>query len=132
MKHSNGVIAAKSLLLVFSLQAVLGAACFAGPTALKEQGSGVITKAVTIVSAPNAASVSINGEYVGKTPCVVDVAVNSEGQCVRPLVIRAQKLPAFAYESERFFPGKEKDGNSNFVPAVLLFDLNVQRVVTLR
>jgi PEGA domain len=123
---------AKSLICLV-LQAVLGTACFAGSLTTDERtASSVSAKAVTIVSEPTAASVSINGAYVGKTPCVVNIAVNSDGQCTRPLDIRAQKYPVFTYQAERFFPGKEKDGANNLVPSVLLFDLNVQRVVTLR
>ncbi len=126
------ILGTKSLLPFLILQAITGAACFAGPTVPSHQAGNIIPKSVLIVSEPTGASVSINGQRVGTTPCVVDLAVKPDGQCVRPLLIRAEKLPAFAYEGERFFPGKEKDGTSNFVPSVLRFDLNVQRVVTLR
>ncbi len=127
-----GVVQTKLLLPFLFLQAIAGAACLAGPTVASDQTGKIVPKSVLIVSEPTGAAVSINGQRVGTTPCVVDLAVKANGQCVRPLLIRAEKLPAFAYEAERLFPGKEKDGASNYVPPVLRFDLNVQRVVTFR
>jgi hypothetical protein len=104
----------------------------AGPSAADLNRASVQIKSVQIQSDPTNATVTVNGTTVGRTPCLVDIAVNPEGQAIRPIVIRAQKLPAFAYEAERYFPGRERDGATNIVPTVLLFDLNVQRVVTVR
>jgi hypothetical protein len=126
--------------MVLSLLVLLfgwGAVCYAGQSSTGSGASlvrstGVAAKSVTILSEPTAASIFINDQFVGKTPCVVDVAVNSAGQCVKHLEIRAQKPPTVVYRQTRVFPGENEDGRLDNVPSVLYFDLFVQRVVTIR
>jgi hypothetical protein len=127
---------------LFVWQASFSTACLAGerivntvssPDAGKaENMAGVRLKPVTVVSDPTDASIVINGKFVHKTPVVVEIPVDANGNSLKRLEIVAQKFPAEVYEQARIFPGVGEDGKMNHVPSVLYFDLNVQRVVTVK
>jgi PEGA domain len=87
---------------------------------------------VTIVSQPAGARILINGDYVGTTPLLVDVAVDKFGRSVRNIEFRAVAPQPMITRGTRSFPAAGTDGDSSRIPRLVDFDLNVQSVFVIR
>jgi hypothetical protein len=87
---------------------------------------------VTIVSQPAGARILINGDYVGTTPLLVDVAVDKFGRAVRNIEFRAVAPQPMITRGTRSFPAAGTDGDSSKIPRLVDFDLNVQSVYVIR
>ena len=87
---------------------------------------------VTIVSQPAGARILINGDYVGTTPLLVDVAVDKFGRAVRNIELRAVAPEPMITRGARLFPAAGTDGDSGRIPRLVDFDLNVQSVYVIR
>lgn len=97
-----------------------------------DRSASVAVRPVTIVSQPTGCGIWLNGKYAGKTPLLVDVAVDPEGRCLKGLEVRAIRPPPFTVEEVRNFPAANVDGVTSFVPSVIWLDLYIQRVFVLR
>jgi hypothetical protein len=89
-------------------------------------------QSVAIVSQPAGARILINGEYVGTTPLLVDVAVDKFGRAVRNIEFRAVAPKPMITRGIRLFPAAGTDGDSSRIPRLVDFDLNVQSVYVIR
>ena len=113
--------------------------CFAGvdsnPSQRREIRGGISgseLRAVTIVSTPRGARIEINGGYVGRTPLVVDFAVDRFGRALRDIQVKAVAPVPAVYEEVRRFPAAGTDGDASRIPRFVDFDLNVQPVFVIR
>jgi hypothetical protein len=116
-------LAGLAMLLVAPICLAGGDSTQARSSRAQNKGTAVEVRPVTIVSRPIGAKVQINGRYVGKTPLVVDFAVDSFGRSVRDIEVRAIAQTPGTVDDVRWFPGS--DGNASFIPSVLAFDLNI-------
>jgi hypothetical protein len=89
-------------------------------------------RAVTIVSQPTGARILINGDYVGITPLLVDVAVDKFGRAIRNIEVRAVAPRPLNTDGVRSFPAAGTDGDTSRIPHLVDFDLNVQSVFVIR
>jgi PEGA domain len=89
-------------------------------------------QSVTILSEPAGARILINGDYVGTTPLLVDVAVDKFGRAVRNIELRAVAPQPRINQETRRFPAAGSDGDTSIIPRLVDFDLNVQSVFILR
>jgi hypothetical protein len=89
-------------------------------------------KSVTIVSQPAGARILINGDYVGTTPLLVNVAVDKFGRAIRTIELRAVAPQPMITRGTRSFPAAGTDGDSSRIPRLVDFDLNVQSVYVIR
>jgi hypothetical protein len=87
---------------------------------------------MTIVSQPAGARILINGDYVGTTPLLVDVAVDKFGRAVRTIELRALAPQPMITRGTRSFPAAGTDGDRSRIPRLVDFDLNVQSVYVIR
>jgi hypothetical protein len=94
--------------------------------------SGSELRAVTIVSMPTGARIEINGGYVGRTPLVVDFAVDKFGRALRDIEVKALAPIPAVYEEIRRFPAAGTDGDASRIPHFVDFDLNVHPVFVIR
>jgi hypothetical protein len=89
-------------------------------------------RSVTILSQPVGARILINGDYVGTTPLLVDVAVDKFGRAVRNIELKAvAPQPRVAQETRRFLAAGN-DGETGKMPNLVDFDLNIQSVTVIR
>jgi hypothetical protein len=87
-------------------------------------------QSVTILSEPAGARILINGDYVGTTPLLVDVAVDKFGRAVRNIELRAvAPQPRINQETRRFAAA---GNDTSIIPRLVDFDLNVQSVFIIR
>jgi hypothetical protein len=89
-------------------------------------------RSVTIVSEPKGARILINGDYVGITPLLVDVAVDKFGRAVRNIEMRAVAPEPMISGGVRSFPAAGTDGDTSRIPRLVDFDLNVHSVFVIR
>ena len=89
-------------------------------------------RSVTIISQPKGARILINGDYVGTTPLLIDVAVDRFGRAVRNIEMRAVAPHPMITEEVRLFPAAGTDRDASRVPHVVDFDLNIQPVFVIR
>jgi hypothetical protein len=87
---------------------------------------------VTIVSQPAGARILINGDYVGTTPLLVNVAVDKFGRAIRTIELRVVAPQPMITRGTRSFPAAGTDGDSSRIPRLVDFDLNVQSVYVIR
>ena len=87
---------------------------------------------VTIVSQPMGAKISINGDYVGTTPLLVDFAVDKSGRAIRDIEMRAVAPQPLISREFKWFPAAGTDGDTSRLPQLVDFDLNVQSVFIIR
>ena len=113
--------------------------CFAGvdssPIQRKQTHDATLgseLRPTTIVSTPTGARIVINGDYVGKTPLLVDFAVDKFGRAVRDVEVRAVAPIPRVTEEIRRFPAAANDGDASRIPRFLDFDLNVHPVFVIR
>lgn len=113
--------------------------CFAGvdssPVQRKQTHDGTLggeLKPITIVSTPTGARIVINGDYVGRTPLLVDFAVNKFGRAVRNMEVRAVAPIPLVNEVIKRFPAAGNDGDASRIPSFLDFDLNIHPVFVIR
>jgi hypothetical protein len=80
-------------------------------------------RTVLIDSRPIGSDILINGTLVGKTPMIVEIAVDSHGYAVHPIVVRAvAPLPTRNATIARYYP-VSLSSQPHQVPAEILFDL---------
>jgi PEGA domain len=89
-------------------------------------------RSVTIVSQPAGARILINGDYVGITPLLVDVAVDKFGRTLRNIEMRAVAPEPLVTRGVRSFPAAGTDGDTSRIPQLVDFDLNIQTVRIIR
>jgi hypothetical protein len=89
-------------------------------------------QSVTILSEPAGARILINGDYVGTTPLLVDVAVDKFGRAVRNIELRAVAPQPRINQETRRFPAAGTDGDTSIIPHLVDFDLNIQSVFIIR
>ena len=89
-------------------------------------------QSITIVSTPTGARIVINGEYVGRTPLLVDFAVDKFGRAIRNMEVRAVAPIPFVNEEIKRFPAAGSDGDASRIPRFLDFDLNIHPVFVIR
>jgi hypothetical protein len=82
--------------------------------------------------APVGARILINGDYVGITPLLIDVAVDKFGRALRNIELRAVAPKPMITRGTRLFPAAGTDGDSSRIPRLVDFDLNVQSVYVIR
>jgi hypothetical protein len=118
---------------------VAACTCFAGVNSvpiqrqhLHEAGLASELRPVTIVSTPTGARVEINGEYVGRTPLLIDFAVDRFGRAIRDMEVRAIAPIPLITEEIRRFPAAGTDGDASRIPHFVDFDLNIQPVFVIR
>ena len=113
--------------------------CFAGvdssPDQRKQTHDGILgseLQPITIVSTPTGARIVINGDYVGRTPLLVDFAVDKFGRAVRNMEVRAVAPIPLVNEEIKRFPAPGNDGDASRIPRFLDFDLNIHPVFVIR
>jgi hypothetical protein len=85
-------------------------------------------RTVLIDSRPVGSDILINGTQVGKTPMIVEIAVDSQGYAVRPIVVRAvAPLPDRNATIARYYPASFSS-RSLRVPSEINFDLFIGEV----
>jgi len=89
-------------------------------------------RSVTILSRPAGARILINGDYVGTTPLLVDVAIDRFGRAIRNIEMRAVAPQPMVTQGIRLFPAAGTDGDASRIPSLVDFDLNIQPVVVIR
>ena len=113
--------------------------CFAGvdssPIQRKQTHDSTLgseLRPITIVSTPSGARIVINGDYVGRTPLLVDFVVDKFGRAVRNMEVRVvAPIPRVTEEIKRF-PAAGNDGDASRIPHFLDFDLNIHSVFVIR
>jgi PEGA domain len=85
-------------------------------------------RTVLIDSRPIGSDILINGTLVGKTPMILEIAVDSQGYAVRPIVLRAvAPLPTRNALVERYLPVSVSSRTLR-VPSEINFDLFIDAV----
>jgi hypothetical protein len=85
-------------------------------------------RTVLIDSRPIGSDILINGTLVGKTPMIVEIAVDSQGYAVRPMVLRAvAPLPDRNATIARYYP-VSLNSRALRVPSEINFDLFINAV----
>lgn len=79
------------------------------------------TQKIQILSDPVGARIEINQEYIGETPCVVEVVTNGHGEFVEKFDVNA--LPTHAGHSVQFKWFRSYDK----APARIFFDMSLRR-----
>jgi hypothetical protein len=87
---------------------------------------------VEILSEPEGSRIEVNDEYVGKTPCTVEVPYHQDGRFRERTIINA--LPVgFGYTQTKVFLGYQgRDSTfwvSNKIPKTIFFDMRLRPAV---
>jgi PEGA domain len=89
-------------------------------------------RTVLIDSRPIGSDILINGTLVGKTPLIVEIAVDSQGYAVRPMVLRGvAPLPNRNATIARYYP-VSLSSQAVRVPSEINFDLFIGVVQVLK
>src|SRR5260370_41502581 len=97
--------------------------CFAGvdssPIQRKQTHDSTLgseLRPITIVSTPSGARIVINGDYVGRTPLLVDFVVDKFGRAIRNMEVRAVAPITLVNEEIRRFPASCADSEAGRFP----------------
>lgn len=79
------------------------------------------SKSVEILSAPAGARIEVNGEYVGESPCTVEVVSDRHGKLAEKFHVTAlPRQPGHSVQFKWFYSGDK-------VPARVFFDMSLSR-----
>jgi len=87
------------------------------------------TRAIQIISEPPGARIEMNGDYIGDTPCSVEVPSFADGRFRERTVIRAIPTRGGDYTQTKFFHGYAAFNNpylvSDRIPQRIFFNMSL-------
>src|SRR5215831_10780602 len=102
----------------------LGACAQPGSQSYGRAGIAHGEKTIQILSDPPGARIEVDNDYIGTTPCSIQVRTNFEGNFFQSYHIRA--LPVgFGYTQEKYFYGSPDGYWKQTIPARIFFEMGL-------